>query len=161
MTLAYVFWHSRRSDISEPAYRAALEAFHTALRSSPPAGFLRSQVFRVSSVPWLVSEHEAYEDWYLLENSAAIDPLNSAAVSSPRQHSHDTVARMAANGTAGLYLLRQGELPAAPVHIAYWFAKPGSDSYPALYDRLAPQSRSGALWGRQMVLGPTRSIENS
>ena len=55
----------------------------------------------------------------------------------------------------GLYRLRRGRVG---VHrTAAWFAKPAGMSYDQLYAVLdSPLLRTdGALWGRQMVLGPT------
>ena len=66
----------------------------------------------------------------------------------------DRVAAGTAGGSAGLYRIRLGELVRAPRFTA-WFAKPDGWSYAELYERLSPTlARGGALWQRQMALGP-------
>jgi hypothetical protein len=154
--LAYVFWHWRRPDIPAATYEALQRRFHAALGASPPPGFLGSRSLALTGAPWAAAGGEAYEDWYLVEGSAALDPLNVAAVSASRQAPHDAAAAAAGGGTAGLYLLRSGSAGEVP-RTATWFAKPAGLSYPALYALLEPLVRAedGALWGRQMVLGPT------
>jgi hypothetical protein len=87
---------------------------------------------------------------------AALAALNQAAVSGPRQAPHDAVARLAAAGTAGLYGLMLGA-PLAPPGSAAWFGKPAGLRYAAFLALLEPvvSAAAGALWMRQMVLGPT------
>ena len=154
--LAYVFWHWRRPDVPAAPYEALQRRFHAALGAAPPPGFLRSRSLAITGAPWAAGGNEAYEDWYLVEGSAALDPLNVAAVSASRQAPHDAAAAAADGGTAGLYLLRSGSAGEAP-RTATWFAKPAGQSYAALFALLEPLVRAegGALWGRQMVLGPT------
>src|SRR5215470_2493453 len=122
--LAYVFWHWRYPHIEEHAYQQLLIDFHTTLRAQKPVGFHYSTVFQVEHAPWLDVIGEVYEEWYILENSAALDSLNEAAVTGLRQEPHNQVARSAAGGTAGLYRLRGGESRITTAHVAYWFAKP-------------------------------------
>src|SRR5258705_370094 len=104
--LAYVFWHWRREGVSPAAYEALQRRFHAALEAAPPDGFLASRSAAIAGAPWAAEGGEAYEDWYLIEGSAALDPLNAAAVSASRQVPHHTAAAVAPGGTAGLYLLR-------------------------------------------------------
>ena len=73
-----------------------------------PAGFQQSVVFRIRGASWLNTSDEAYEEWYLLDDSAAMDPLNEAAVSGACEEPHNRVAREAADGIGGLYRLREG-----------------------------------------------------
>jgi len=154
--LAYVFWHWRRPTATAADYEAAQRRFHTALAEAPPAGFVRSFSLAFQGAPWAADRGEAYEDWYLLDGSAALDPLNAAAISASRQAPHDAAAALAAGGTAGLYSLRQGEPLAAPA-VLTWFAKPDSMSYRQLFTTLEPLTgrSGGALWCRQMTLGPS------
>jgi hypothetical protein len=87
----------------------------------------------------------------------AIGLLNEAAVSGERQEPHDVVARAAAGGCAGIYRLRVGEfLPSRPP-VQSWFAKPVGMGYEKLFSIVGPLAgaRQGALWQRQMTLGPT------
>ncbi|MFL5496090.1 MAG: hypothetical protein ACJ8DC_17025 [Gemmatimonadales bacterium] len=153
--LAYVFWHWRRAEVSEASYVELQRRFHAALAAAPPIGFLGSHSAAVRGVSWAAAGADAYEDWYLVEGTAALDPLNQAAVTASRQAAHDAAASAAHGGTAGLYRLRRGRL--AVHRTAAWFAKPEGMSYDELYVALeSPVLRTGgALWGRQMVLGPT------
>jgi hypothetical protein len=154
--LAYVFWHWRRPDVDGASYAGRLAAFHEALRRSAPPGFGGSSTFRAGRAPWVATD-ESYEDWYLTDGSAALDPLNDASVSGICREPHDAAARSAAGGTAGLYRLRFGSAEVASARVAYWFSKPAGTSYVDLYARLAPLTGSPrcGLWGRQMTLGPT------
>lgn len=154
--LAYVFWHWRRAEADAAAYEAAQRAFHDALAAEPSAGLVGSFSHAVRGAPWANAGGEAYEDWYLVHGSAALDPLNIAAVSAGRHAPHDAAAAHAAGGTAGLYRLRLGELEAGP-SVAHWFAKPAGMGYPQFLARMegAVAAARGALFIRQMVLGPT------
>jgi hypothetical protein len=154
--LAYVFWHWRRAEVPEPSYVELQRRFHAALAGAPPLGFLGSHSAAIRGVSWAAAGADAYEDWYVLDGTAALDPLNDAAVTASRQSPHDAAAAAAQGGTAGLYRLRRGS--GIGVHrTAAWFAKPDGMSYGELYAALESLllSTGGALWGRQMVLGPT------
>ena len=153
--LAYVFWHWRRPDVPAVSYEALQRRFHAALGEAPPAGFFGSRSLAIAGAPWAGGGSEAYEDWYLLEGSAALDPLNAAAVSASRQAPHDAAAAVAGGGTAGLYLLRLGSAGETP-GTATWFAKPAGLTYTAMFATIEPLVRTegAALWGRQMTLGP-------
>lgn len=154
--LAYVFWHWRRAEVPAAEYERRQRAFHDALAAAPPDGFLRSSVVRLRGAAWANAGAEAYEDWYLLRDSASLDALNDAAISASRAAPHDAAAAVAEGGTAGLYRLRFGAAAEVP-RFAHWFAKPGGMRYDALHAELAPiAERAGAsLWCRQMVLGPS------
>ena len=154
--LAYVFWHWRRSAVPAARYEALQHDFHQALRDAPSPGFLGSRSLALSGAPWANSGGQAYEDWYLVEGSAALDPLNAAAVSASRQAAHDAAAAVADGGTAGLYGLRSGRAAEAPT-VATWFPKPEGTSYATLFTAFEPLVRrsGGGLWCRHMVLGPT------
>ena len=107
--LAYVFWHWPRPNMNAAQYEAAQRAFHAALDAAPPAGFSASHSAALRGVPWAAGGGPAYEDWYLVQASASLDPLNQAAITGSRQQPHDAAAALAAGGAAGLYLLRAGE----------------------------------------------------
>jgi hypothetical protein len=154
--LAYVFWHWKRPAVERGSYEAAQRRFHEALAEAPPPGFRGSWISAVEGTAWLPAQTEGYEDWYLLEGSASLDPLNEAAVTASRQQPHDAAAALAAGGTAGLYRLRAGGVLRGPAY-AFWFAKPEGMPYAELFAR-AGAAASGvghALWVRQMVLGPS------
>jgi hypothetical protein len=141
--------------VTGPDYEAAQRRFHSALAAAPPQGFERSFSIALEGAPWAAGGGEAYEDWYLVDGSAALDPLNAAAVSASRQAPHDAAAALAAGGTAGLYSLRLGRPGPAP-GTATWYAKPEGMTYREMFAALEPvvRSESAALWCRQMTLGP-------
>ena len=155
--LAYVFWHWPRPEIERGQYVDHLIEFHRALAANGPPGFRESVVFRIQNANWLKTESEAYEEWYLLDDSAAMDPLNFAAVSGACEEPHNRVARAAADGTGGLYRLRAGTAVLSQAKFASWVSKPQGISYKEFYAGLEQlTSQPGvALWGRQMTLGPT------
>ncbi len=155
--LAYVFWHARRDDVPPAVYEGALREFHQTLARESPAGFLRSFVHRIASAPWLPSTTGVYEDWYLVDGSSALDVLNAAAISAVRRREHNRAAGLAATGTAGLYRWRRGAGENGPARMAHWISKPEGEGYEAFYRRFddALAVPGSALWGRQMVLGPT------
>jgi hypothetical protein len=136
--LAYLFWHRPSPDAVE--YERRLAEFHERLRADPPPGFVRSVVYSVD-VPWM---GRAYEDWYVVEDWAALGVLNAAAVDDSHRPEHDAVAGHAAQGAGGVYRFVGGELALEEVASVQWSAeRPG-----------APDGIDHALWQRQMVLGP-------
>lgn len=154
--LAYVFWHWKKRVSSAAEYEARQRAFHAALADDPADGFIESLSVGLSGASWAAGGSEAYEDWYLVRDFAALGHLNAAAVSAGRSAPHDAAAALAENGTAALYDLRAGEVIRRP-NIACWFRKPQGMSYPELDAALAPvvEGCRGALWIRQMTLGPS------
>lgn len=155
--LAYVFWHWPQKNVARSAYLDHLADFHRTLAANRPGGFRQSVVFSIRGANWLKTSGEAFEEWYVLDDSAAMDPLNDAAVSGVCEEPHNRVARDAADGTAGLYRLRAGDEDLAQARFAVWLSKPDGVSYKDFYSGLQSMtSQPGvALWGRQMVLGPT------
>jgi hypothetical protein len=155
--LAYVFWHWHRPEIERGSYLDHLADFHRTLAAHKPSGLQQSVVFRVQDANWLRTEGEAFEEWYLLDDSAAMDKLNDAAVSGACEEPHNKVAREAADGVGGLYRLRAGQEDLTQAKFAIWLSKPDGVSYANFYAALQPlTSQPGiALWGRQMTLGPT------
>lgn len=154
--LAYIFWHWPRPQVAKGEYEADLVAFHGALAAEPPPGFRRSLTFRVGPLPWLGDGVGGYEDWYVVDDSAALDPLNAAAISGRRRPSHDRAAQAAAGGAGGLYRFQRGDLDLAEARYATWVGKPDGMRYAEFDARLreAVGERDYALWQRQMVLGP-------
>jgi len=153
--LAYVFWHWRQPSAERGAYESAQHAFQQALTASPSEGFVRSFSHAIAGAPWANQGGEAYEDWYLVRDSAALDPLDEAAITAGRKGAHAMAASLAAGGTAGLYQLKLGSAPSAP-RSAQWFAKPAGMSYPQLFAGVEPALApvGGSLWMRRMTLGP-------
>ena len=155
--LAYVFWHWPQPVIARGAYEDHLREFQKTLAANKSSGFQQSVVFRIRGASWLNTSDEAYEEWYLLDDSAAMDPLNEAAVSGACEEPHNRVAREAADGIGGLYRLREGVEDLDQAKFATWLSKPAGVSYRNFYaDLHSLTSQPGiALWGRQMTLGPT------
>ncbi|MGH7729599.1 MAG: hypothetical protein ACREM2_12535, partial [Vulcanimicrobiaceae bacterium] len=147
--IAYVFWHHVGAAVDHAAHEAALRELHERLRATPSEGFLESATFRVRGLPWIAEGSEAYEDWYLLRDSAALDPLNESAVAGDRRAPHDAAARLASAGAGGLYRLRAGN-PSFEARSVTWFGKPSGMTYAALDALLAPSlAGDAALWRRQ------------
>lgn len=151
--LSYTFWHWKRSGVAAEAYEARQREFQAALAAHPPAGFLRGHTVKLRGAAWAAEGSVAYEDWYLIRDMSALAPLNAGAVSGPLRAPHDAVAHLSGGGTAGLYGLRAGSAMRGPAAAA-WFGKPDGMTYAALDAALAPLAAHGALWMRQMVLGP-------
>src|SRR2546423_12855170 len=99
--LAYVFWHWPRPDVDRASYEQDLRNFHRTLVTERPPGFQYSFVFRVGNAPWLPANANAYEDWYVLDGSSALDAINEAAVSSRSKQAHDRAGPSAAGRAAG------------------------------------------------------------
>lgn len=154
--LAYAFWHWKRPEVSTETYEARQGDFQAALATHPPEGFVRGSTVRIEGAPWAAGGEQAYEDWYIIHGMSSLEALNEAAVTAARRAPHDAVAKLALNGTAGLYGLRAGSPMTAPP-LATWFSKPDGLSYSALLEALAPiiATTPATLWMRQMVLGPT------
>ncbi len=157
--LAYVFWHWPQAHADIREYETRQCAFHAALAAAPAHGFLWSFTAGISNAPWAASGANAYEDWYAVDDFAALGTLNDAAVSGSRLAPHDAAAAPVAGGAGGVYGLRAGTGLRAP-QFAHWFSKPAGMSYRELFARLAPvvERAQAALWMRQMVLGPAREF---
>jgi hypothetical protein len=165
--LAYVFWHRPLHSDRREAYEQALIGFHRSLAHSPPVGTLASAAFRVAEAPLPPvpdgdggdDEGPAYEDWYLVEDFAALGVLNEAAVGRGHHTSHDDVARRFGAGAGGLYALIEGEACAASLGetaLAVWIARPPGSTRRALGELLGDgiDPAHASLWRRQLVLGP-------
>ena len=134
-----------------------MQQFHETLQLHKPAGFNFSVVYSINDAPWLATESAAYEEWYLLDDSAAMDRINYAAVNGPCEEPHNRVARNAAGGVGGLYRLRLGEERMRSARQATWFSKPDGMSYKDFDSLMQPvvSDQSATLWARTMTLGPT------
>ncbi len=145
--LAYVFWHWPAPAIETARYVERLVSFHRALRAAPPPGFRGSRILAIGGAPW-VPAAPAYEDWYLLDDFAALGALHEAAITATRQAPHDAVARLAAGGAGAVY--RRLSSGAGVTGAIRWVSKPAGESYAAFLPRL----RAAEVWQRQMALGP-------
>ena len=154
--LAYIFWHWPQPAVDNQAYISKLATFHETLNANKPEGFHHSTVFLINGASWLGTQGSAFEDWYLLDDSAALDRLNLAAVTGKCEQPHHLVAKDAADGTAGLYRLRIGPADLSNKRSAVWFSKPADLSYKDFFERIESEcSEQTSLWQRQMTLGPT------
>ena len=155
--LAYVLWHWPLPQVAPDHYESSLIEFHQSLNTTKVQGFSQSIVFRSHGAPWTGQGQRGYEDWYLLEESAALDRLNEAAVSGGSKEPHDTTAHAVAGAAGGLFQLQSGRPDAENHRFVSWLAKPRGTSYDDFYSSLQPWTgRPGvSIWRRQMVLGPT------
>ena len=151
--LAYVFWHYAAPTGEASRYEERLVAFHHALRSAKPDGFIRSTAYRIQGAPWL-PKTPSYEDWYEIEDWAALGALNAAAVSGLVRADHNAVARLADGGAGGLYRQLRTGAESATSSGALWIVKPRGTSYPDFTGELDALPKLCAVWQRQMVLGP-------
>ncbi len=137
--LAYLFWHEPKGGVDRGAYEAAQRGFHEALGA-------RSACFRLDRLPF--AEQGGYEDWYLVEDWAALGFLNDTAAGGDRRGGHDRAAELAAVGWGAVYALARGraEIPAG----VEWRDKERGRPTADFLDSLP----AGAVWRRQLVLGP-------
>jgi hypothetical protein len=158
--LAFLAWHRPASDVARDAYESALQRFHRSLAHQPPGGFRGSASVRVEQVPWL--DGTVYEDWYVIEDWAALGVLEEAAVSRGHASAHAAAASLTSMETAAVYRLLEGSADPGRAATAVWVSPSGDDAAtrgqarPALGqllgDGIDPE-RDG-LWQRCLVLGP-------
>jgi hypothetical protein len=180
--LAYMFWHAPAQGVDAAPYEQALIAFHRSLAHSPPFGFEGSAAFRIAEAPWAGTREPPepgdapagatpdppapsaagawYEDWYLVEDFAALGVLNEAAVARGHRTSHDRAAKGLGHATAGVYRLIEGELSTpralAQCTHATWVAPAAGAGSAELGAMLGDgaDARGSSVWQRQLVLGP-------
>src|SRR5207302_5828718 len=112
------------------------------------------------------SADRGYEDWYLVEDYAALGVLGGAAVGRGHRTAHDEAARRLGTGAGGLYALVEGER--SEVGECAGLESVGAATH-AVWVARSPRSRDGvvgellgdgmdrrhaSLWRRQLVLGP-------
>jgi hypothetical protein len=165
--LAYVFWHRPLESDRREAYEQSLIAFHRSLAHRLPVGTRASATFRVAEPPLPADPAggpgPAYEDWYLVDDFAALGVLNEAAVGRGHRTSHDDVARRFGFGAGGLYALIEGEPCAASLGeaaLAVWISRPPGSTRRALAELLGDgiDPAHASLWRRQLVLGPAPEL---
>jgi hypothetical protein len=173
--LAYLFWHRPRPGVATEDYEQALAAFHRSLSRTPPVGMLASAALRLPAVPWLPKAAAdggapgvtgGYEDWYLVEDFAALGVINAAAVGRGHRTSHDHVARWTGAGAGGLYRLLDGDVAppglagVADAGLAVWVERPPGSAAGGLEQLLADgiDPARASLWRRQLVLGPAPEL---
>lgn len=152
--LAFLAWHRPAPDVSRDAYESVLERFHRSLAHRPPSGFRSSTSVRVEQVPWL--DGPVYEDWYLIDDWAALGVLEGAAVSRGHVSAHDAAASLTDMETAAVYRLLEGSADPGSAPTAVWVSAARGHERPALAQLLGDgidRERDG-LWQRCLVLGP-------
>ena len=100
--LAFVFWHWPYPEVAAQAYETRLADFHRSLAQASPQDFHGSVAFRIDGAPWVPTGERGYEDWYLMDGSAAMDILNEAAIGAVCKEAHDGIVEYAASGAGGL-----------------------------------------------------------
>jgi hypothetical protein len=152
--LAYVFWHVAAPGLAPADYEARLAGFHAALRADAPPGMGLTATVGLDAIPWLDGA-PGYEDWYLVEDWAALGGLNAAAVSGSRKESHDAAAAGAHTGVAGVMAHLAGPLLPEYPGWAAWLSKPAGMGYDAFHTALwEALGTDASAWQRQMTLGP-------
>ena len=172
--LAYLFWHRPLESCDVASYEQAQLGFHRSLHRTPPVGLCGSAAFRVEGLPWLdpgtrppsQGADRGYEDWYLVEDYAALGVLNGAAVGRGHRTAHDEAARRLGGGTGALYALAEGERcesgqrpgleSIGEATLAVWVARPSGSRQRMLGELLGDgmDGRRASLWRRQLALGP-------
>jgi hypothetical protein len=159
--LAYLSWHRPAPGVDATAYERALEQFHRSLAHRAPSGFCSSATFRVPGLPWLASppgaaEQGGYEDWYVLEDWAALGVLEEAAVSRGHVSAHDKIASLAGISTGAVYRFLEGHAGLDEGPVAVWVARAGGHEHPSLSALLGDgmDPAVDGLWRRCVGLGP-------
>lgn len=156
MELAYIFWHHRRHSVSDEHYREAVAAFHERLAMNPPTGFVSSFSRRQNELPWMPAKVEIYEDWYIIENYAALEHLNAHAARGDMESTHDSVAELSATGSGAIYSLMFNHSEDVDLKSIVWFDKTQltkTKDFLATVD-MKTKDNHGIAWRRQLSLGP-------
>ncbi|HEV2973378.1 MAG TPA: hypothetical protein VGX69_00090 [Solirubrobacteraceae bacterium] len=173
--LAYVFWHRPAAGVEHERYEHELERFHRSLAHRPPSGLRGSASFRAPDLPWLPTSGEregssapsgssaddgapasGYEDWYVVDDWAAVGVLEEVAVSRGHVTAHDAIASRAGAGSGAVYRLLEGSARPTGGTVAVWVTPaPGHErlALDALLGDGIDRERDG-LWRRCLVLGP-------
>jgi hypothetical protein len=153
--LAYVFWHRPAPGVAPEVYAAAITRFHRSIAARPPGGFVRSVSFHAPAPNWL-GDVPAFEDWYVVEDFAALGVLNEAAVGRGHLSAHDAAARQAGPGSGSIYRLLEGAATLEQARVAVWIEKPRGVEAPLLAALLGDgmDGEHAGLWQRQLALGP-------
>ena len=90
-----------------------------------------------------------------MASSAAVDPLNEAAVNPKRLDVHTAIASRMGQGQGGLYRHLYGSDQPLDGRRAVWLTRPRGIRYePALLEMVDRATGFLSCWRRQMVLGP-------
>jgi hypothetical protein len=153
--LAYLLWHREAPGVEPGTYEQAIDHFHRSLKARPPAGFAGSACYHAAELSWLGGS-AGYEDWYLVEDFAALGVLNEAAVAHGHRTAHDEAARRLGEAAGGLYRVLEGSVQLSEERVVVWVERPAGAEPPTfgglLGDGMDPAR--AALLRRQLVLGP-------
>ena len=138
--LAYVFWHRPGEGVDSDEYERAQREFHETIESP-------SASFRLGELPFDPGG-PGYEDWYLIEDWAALGNLNQTAVDALHRPSHDRAASGTGAGWGAVYLLVNE--PAVIPDSVEWRQKPMGEAS----DEFLAELPETTVWRRQLVLGP-------
>jgi hypothetical protein len=150
--LAYVFWHRPYADADRTGYEDALLRFQAQLDQEKPPGFIAATSFRIESVPWL-NDQPGYEDWYLVQGSWALDPLNAFAVAGHAKAPHDSAAAQMDQGHGGLFAYAFGDPVLSDQSSVYWLTRPRGIQWQPPLEAVHAHCPQANVWRRQMVLG--------
>jgi hypothetical protein len=150
--LAYVFWHRPSAKVDRKAYEEWLVHFQSELARDKPPGFISAHSFRIETLPWLVDQ-PGYEDWYCVEGSWALDPLNAFAVAGHAKAAHDGVAAEMDHGHGGLFAHAAGDTVSSDRSSVYWLTRPRGIQWRPPLEALHARYPQTNVWRRQMVLG--------
>jgi hypothetical protein len=154
--LAYVFWHWPLAGTDGSAYEEAQLRFQRSLAGRPPAGLRGSASFRLERLPWFDEDdpQPRYEDWYLLDDWAALGVLEQAAVGIGHRSAHEQAAAHAGGGAGAVYRLVEGLAPGLDAASATWVSTPPRKAGSLFGEMLADGGEEVAVWRRALVLGP-------
>jgi hypothetical protein len=160
--IAYSFWHSADTGVVESEYEAALRAFMRQLLATGVPGLERCRSIRFDGLPW-VPGRPAYQDWYELEDSTALDSLESGATTSAVAAPHSTIARLAGHGAGGLFRSRSdwpaARFPEEAEARVIWLDKPAGMRYEPFGAWLrAAVAPSASIWQRRLAMGPGKEF---
>jgi hypothetical protein len=140
--LAYLFWHRPSSEVDQAEYEGYQREFHAALGTE-------SACFRLAELPF--DSGPGYEDWYLVDDWAALGHLNVEAIDRRRHDAHDRAARSMGAGWGGVYGLLSGP-GGIPAGVEWIEKRRGLSS-----EDFVAEHQGRSVWRRQMVLGPGAS----
>lgn len=154
--LAYTVWHHASDESKLEHYQNSLIQFHQTMAEEKPQGYISSKLFTMPSVPWMGETQTIFMDWYLIEDSASLDPLNDSVLAGTRKTSHDAVADNTSGGVTALYQPKLGNDQISNVNFITWVSKPKGMKYPNFFQELnfILHDKDASCWMRYMALGP-------
>lgn len=150
--LAYVFWHRPHANADRKNYEEWLLHFQSELGRDQPPGFISAASFRIEAVPWL-GDQPGYEDWYCVQGSWALDPLNAFAVAGQAKAPHDGAAAQMDQGHGGLFAHVVGDSLTSDRSSVFWLTRPRGIQWQPPLDAVRARCPGANVWRRQMVLG--------